>query len=324
MGRTSPPQAYRHPHRSCRPDHSPSRSPSPWDGTRPAAPVTNYLTYVGGKAGKANPKLSPVVIGAVNTQGGQVLVGPGWTKGAETAVQYVNRYLGGVQGHPLVLSECFTTSAEEEGTKCGQKFANDKRIKVVELGAVAVGNQSLYAALGGKKPIVGGVMLLPVDATQKNGFALFGTNDSVLGPWGTLGKTYIHAKTAAVVYPQIPGIDVGAKIEKASLEAAGIKTTLVGFDAERDRPDRAADRGRRADGRHDRPAEQRRRLRRTSRRRSSSSARAAPRSSRIRSASIRPSPQASAATSPKWIYGIASTLAVRQDRPGGRARSSRG
>ena len=45
-----------------------------------AGPVTNYVTYVGGKAGKANPKLSPIVIGAINTQGGQVLVGPGWTK----------------------------------------------------------------------------------------------------------------------------------------------------------------------------------------------------------------------------------------------------
>ena len=111
-------------------------------------PVTNYNVYVGGKPGKANPRLSPVVIGAINTQGGQVLVGPGWTNGIRTAVQYVNRYLGGVQGHPLVVSYCFTTSAEEEGTKCGQKFANDKRIKVVEFGAVAVGNQSFYAALG--------------------------------------------------------------------------------------------------------------------------------------------------------------------------------
>jgi branched-chain amino acid transport system substrate-binding protein len=193
-------------------------------------PVTNYLTYVGGKAGKANSKLSPIVIGAVNTQGGQVLVGPNWTKGAELAVKYVNTYLGGVQGHPVVLSECFTTSAEEDGTKCGQKFANDKRISIVELGAVAVGNQSLYAALGGKKPIVSGVALLPVDATQKNEFALFGTNDSVLGPWGTFAKTQLHAKTAAVIYPQVPGIDVGAKVEKTSLEDAGITTKLVGFD----------------------------------------------------------------------------------------------
>ncbi|MGZ4316571.1 MAG: ABC transporter substrate-binding protein [Gaiellaceae bacterium] len=193
-------------------------------------PVTNYVTYIGGKAGKANSKLSPVVIGAVNTQGGQVLIGPNWTKGAELAVKYVNNYLGGVQGHPVVLSECFTTSAEEDGTKCGQKFANDKRISVIELGAVAVGNQSLYAALGGKKPIVSGVALLPVDAIQKNEFALFGTNDSVLGPWGTFAKTQLKAKTAAVIYPQIPGIDVGAKVEKTSLEDAGIATKLVGFD----------------------------------------------------------------------------------------------
>ena len=171
-------------------------------------PVTNYLTYVGGKAGKANPKLSPVVIGVLNTQGGQVLIGPNWTKGAELAAKYVNTYLGGVQGHPLVLSECFTTSAEEDGTKCGQKFANDKRISVIAMGAVAVGNQSFYAALGGKKPIVSGVALLPVDATQKNEFALFGTNDSVLGPWGTFAKTQLHAKTAAVIYPQVPDIVV--------------------------------------------------------------------------------------------------------------------
>ena len=193
-------------------------------------PVTNYLTYVDGKAGKANPKLSPVVIGVLNTQGGQVLIGPNWTKGAELAAKYVNTYLGGVQGHPLVLSECFTTSAEEDGTKCGQKFANDKRISVIAMGAVAVGNQSFYAALGGKKPIVSGVALLPVDATQKNEFALFGTNDSVLGPWGTFAKVQLHAKTAAVIYPQVPGIDVGAKVEKTSLEDAGITTKLVGFD----------------------------------------------------------------------------------------------
>jgi branched-chain amino acid transport system substrate-binding protein len=199
------------------------------DGAR--GPVTNYRVYVGGKAGAANPKLSPVVIGAINTQGGQVLIGPGWTNGIRTAVQYVNRYLGGVQGHPLVVSYCFTTSAEEEGTKCGQRFANDRRIQVVQFGAVAVGNQSFYAALGNRKPTVGGVLLLPVDAQRKTGFGLFGTNDSVLGPWGTLGKDVLHAKTAAVVYPQVPGIDYGAKVEKDSLESAGIKTTLVGFAA---------------------------------------------------------------------------------------------
>ena len=193
-------------------------------------PVTNYAQYIGGKHAKANPKLSPVYLGAINTQGGQVLVGPNWTKGAELAVKYINNYLGGAQGHPIKLVECFTTSAEEDGTKCGQKFANNPNIRAVLFGAVAVGNQSFYAALGSKIPVVSGVALLPVDATQKNEFALFGTNDSVLGPWGTFAKTYLKAKTAAVIYPQVPGIDVGAKVEKTSLEDAGITTKLVGFD----------------------------------------------------------------------------------------------
>ena len=52
----------------------------------------------------------------------------------------------------------------------------------------------------------------------------------MLGPWGTFAKTILQAKTAAVIYPQVPGIDVGAKVEKTSLEAAGITTKLVGFD----------------------------------------------------------------------------------------------
>ena len=224
-------------------------------------PVTNYLTYVGGKAGKANPKLSPIVIGAINTQGGQVLVGPELDEGRRARRQVRQHVPRRRPGSPLVLSECFTTSAEEDGTKCGQKFANDKRISVVMFGAVAVGNQSFYAALGGKKPIVSGVALLPVDATQKNEFALFGTNDSVLGPWGTFAKTNLHAKTAAVIYPQVPGIDVGAKVEKTSLEDAGITTKLVGFDPNATDLTGPLTAAGRTDRRHRRPAEQRRRLR---------------------------------------------------------------
>ena len=49
--------------------------------------VTNYLKYVGGKAGKANPKLSPVQIGFFNQQGGAVVIGADATVGAQMAVE---------------------------------------------------------------------------------------------------------------------------------------------------------------------------------------------------------------------------------------------
>ena len=46
--------------------------------------VTNYLTYVHGTRGKADPKKSPVYIGWVNQQGGQVVIGGLATQGASS------------------------------------------------------------------------------------------------------------------------------------------------------------------------------------------------------------------------------------------------
>ena len=197
--------------------------------TAPAA-VTDYVKFVGGKKGKANAKLSPIVIGWINQQGGQVEIGPNATPAAEIAVKYTNDSLGGIHGHRLVLKECFIRNTEEEGTKCGQAMANDKRISVVLIGGLVIGNQSLYAALGGKKPIVGSVVVLPVDEQQKNEFALFGSGSSVLSPYGTFARDTLHAKDAAVVYPQVPGIAENATVIANALKKAGISAKQVGYD----------------------------------------------------------------------------------------------
>ncbi len=73
--------------------------------------------------------------------------------------------------------------------------------------------------------------LLPVDATQKNEFALFGTNDSVLGPWGTLrARRTSRRRRPRSSTRRCRASTYGAKVEKTSLEDAGITTKLVGFD----------------------------------------------------------------------------------------------
>lgn len=197
--------------------------------TAPAA-VTDYVKFVGGKKGKANPKLSPIVIGWINLQGGQVEIGPNATPAAEIATKFTNDSLNGIHGHRLVLKECFIRNTEEEGTKCGQQMANDKRISVVLIGGLVIGNQSLYAAIGGKKPIVGSVVVLPVDEQQKNEFALFGSGSSVLSPYGTFARDVLHSKDAAVVYPQVPGIAENATVIANALKKAGISAKQVGYD----------------------------------------------------------------------------------------------
>jgi branched-chain amino acid transport system substrate-binding protein len=194
------------------------------------AGVTDFVKYVGGKAGAADNSKSPIVIGYVNQQGGANDVGPNSTIGAQLAVDYVNKYAGGIDGHPLKLHTCFISTSEEQGQQCGQKMANDKAVEVVGVGAVAVGAQSLNASIAGEKPMVWGVSVNEVDTKNKNGYILFGDSFHILAPWGTFGRDVLHAKTAAVVYPQVPGIIEGANAMVKGLQAAGLTVKRVGYE----------------------------------------------------------------------------------------------
>jgi branched-chain amino acid transport system substrate-binding protein len=195
-----------------------------------AQAVTDYLKYVDGKAGKADSSLPPVTIGWINQQGGQQAIGPLATAGAEMAVKYINAELGGVDGHPLALKTCFITSAEEEGKTCAQQLLADKSVQVIDEGAVAIGIQSFYSTIAGAKPVIVGVAVTPVDSVQKNAVIMFGDVTHVLGPFGTYATQVLHAKTAALVYPNISGITDGATAIYNSLKSAGVSVKKVAYD----------------------------------------------------------------------------------------------
>jgi branched-chain amino acid transport system substrate-binding protein len=195
-----------------------------------AKPVTDYLGYVGGKAGKADASQSPIAVGWVNGQGGAQEI-PEATFGAQAAVKYVNEELGGIGGHPLTLHTCFIAAAEEEGQKCGQQLLNDKSVPIIAYGAVVTGNQALEAVVDGKKPILVGVSAAPADSTAKNTYILYGDQTHVLAPWGTYARDVVHAHTAAVVYPSQAGANTAAAAAKQGLKDAGIQVKSVGYSA---------------------------------------------------------------------------------------------
>ena len=131
------------------------------------------------------------------------MIGQHATDGAQMAVNYINKELGGVGGHPVQLDTCFIASAEEEGNGCAQKFLANKSIDVVAMGAVVIGDQSFYATLGGKLPVVGGVAPLPIDGAQKNTAVLFGRRHQRARAVRHLRpKDVLHAKTAGAALPQ--------------------------------------------------------------------------------------------------------------------------
>jgi branched-chain amino acid transport system substrate-binding protein len=196
-----------------------------------AKSVTDYQAYVGGKPGKADSSKAPVYIGWVNQQGGQQEIGAAATDGADLAVKLVNEQLGGIDGHPVALKKCFIKNAEEEGTTCGQRLGNDKSVKAIVLGGVAIGIQPFYSTIGGRKTVVVGVAATPIDTVQKNAIVLFGDATHVLAPFGTYARDVLHAKSAAIVYPSIAGITTGAAALAKGLTDAGVKVKKVGYAA---------------------------------------------------------------------------------------------
>jgi len=69
----------------------------------------------------------------------------------------------------------------------------------------------------------------PVDGAQKNATVHFGDAAHILLPFGTYARNVLKAKTAAVVYPQAPGITEAALTIAEGLKQAGISTKAVGY-----------------------------------------------------------------------------------------------
>lgn len=198
-----------------------------------ATTVTNYPKYVGGH-GKANSKLSPIVIGAVNQQTSTGAIAPTWTTGVKVAVDYVNQHTHGVDGHPVKVVYCAIPTTVGSAAKCGQEFANNHKVSAVIAGAIDIGNTALEAALEpSKKPIFWDVSLSPVDENEPQGFIWWNTDTYVNVPYGAFAKTVIHAKSVSLVYPSsIPAEVTQADTVDAVLKYEGIKTVYkVGFTA---------------------------------------------------------------------------------------------
>lgn len=199
--------------------------------TEDAEVVTDYPSFVGGEGGEADSSQTPIAIGWVNGQGGAQEI-PEATAAAEAAVDYVNAELGGIGGRPIELHTCFIAQAEEEGQTCAQQLANDDEVSIVAFGAVVTGNESFHSTLGGSKPVIIGVSGSPADQTAENAYALYGTQTSVLTPWGTYVRDELGAETAAIVFPSQAGANSAADAATEGLQAAGIDVTAVGYDPE--------------------------------------------------------------------------------------------
>lgn len=183
------------------------------------------LKFVGGTSEK--PTGEPVTIGWVNNEGGQPTV-PEASVGMRAAVKVINEKLGGIQGHPVKVSECLIVSAEEEGTKCAQQFLNDDSVVMVVVGPLQFGGASFYATMDGKKPVVGALAANPPDFSAKNTF--FGNSQlALISGIAHYTEQYLKPRTVAIFNPDGAGPNAFTKQLTPLLEDAGVEVNSVTF-----------------------------------------------------------------------------------------------
>ena len=219
-----------------------------------SAGVSDYADYVGAKSsGAADSSKAPITIGWVNQEGGPTDVGPGATKGADLAVKYLNEKLGGIDGHPVKLFKCFTSTSEEQGQTCGQKMVNNKDVKVIGMGAVAIGDQSLVATVDGSKPMVSSVAIGAADSKNTNGYGLFGDGIRVSGPFATYADEGPRGQEGLGRLARAPRHQRELAGDRRWRQEAGHGRQERRLEPERDRPRRPADGSRCSDGGRDHP-----------------------------------------------------------------------
>jgi hypothetical protein len=189
----------------------------------PSAALSAALSYTGGKAGAANPKLSPISIGWVSDE--TALTGhPGNTAGVKAAVALVNKQLGGIAGgHPLKLVPCYITQTAAQGASCAQSMLNNAGVKVVAEGELLTGEQPFISTMNGQKPVIS--VFTEGMGTDPNAFYLDGAIQGQIATVTYLA-TIVKAKTVAVLGPDLPGVSAALGMFQALFKALGVTATV--------------------------------------------------------------------------------------------------
>ena len=211
---------------SSTPSSSTSSSGSSTTSSALSPAASYYAGYTHGTAGKGTSG-SPISIGYFDDIGG-VPAFPDDKVAADAAVAFVNSELGGVNGHPIKLVDCFVSSSEQQGQACAQQFLAQK-VSVIDEGTALLGAQALHSALNGRIPVVVSDPANPADATAKNSYSLtagaFGTIPSFVAAASSL-----KAKTASLLYPSDDptGAALAGQFAKA-VAPVGISLTKAGY-----------------------------------------------------------------------------------------------
>ena len=141
---------------------------------------------------------TPYVFGMINDETGAVTF-PEARQGSIAAVDYVNNYLGGINGHPIVLDTCTGDGTPATAARCANQLAAKHPLAI--LGAADVGAPAsipIYQHAG--LAYLGGIPFTPVPETAPNSIQFWSVSVGDNAAAAVYAGKTLGVKSVAIVY----------------------------------------------------------------------------------------------------------------------------
>jgi branched-chain amino acid transport system substrate-binding protein len=141
---------------------------------------------------------SPYVFGMINDETGAVTF-PEARQGAIAAMNYVNDYLGGINGHPIQIESCTGDGTPATAARCANQLAAKKPIAI--LGAADVGAPaSIPIYQHANLAYLGGIPFTPVPMTAPNSVQFWSVSVGDNAAAAVYAGKTLGVKSVAIIY----------------------------------------------------------------------------------------------------------------------------
>ena len=162
---------------------------------------------------------SPYLFGVINDEAGPITF-PEARQGLIAGVDYVNNYLGGINGHPIQLASCISDASPAVSARCATQLVGQHPLAI--LGAADVGSPAAIPVYQrANLAYLGGIPFAPVEGNASNAviFNSISLGDNAVGAV-FVAKT-LKAQSVADLYisnaqGEYSGLSIIAKVLKSS------------------------------------------------------------------------------------------------------------
>jgi branched-chain amino acid transport system substrate-binding protein len=141
---------------------------------------------------------SPYVFGMINDETGAVTF-PEARQGAIAAADYVNNYLGGINGHPIVIDACTGDGTPATAARCANQLVAAHPMAI--LGAADVGAPaSIPIYQHANLAYLGGIPFTPVPAIESNSIQFWSVSVGDNAAAAVYAGKTLGVKSVAIIY----------------------------------------------------------------------------------------------------------------------------